>query len=182
MSVSCVRFSLRGLPGLFLAGLLAFQVSSVSAQEACADTPGFDRLDFWVGEWDVFVGEQQVGTNRISKLLDGCAVTEEWRSAGGGEGRSLFYFLPWRDEWKQVWVTSTATRTGGVKEKTLVEVLDGGGVRFQGRIPDSAGDLWYDRTTLSTLPDGNVRQLIEVSRDGETWEPTFDAVYRRRGS
>lgn len=137
-----------------LCALLVAAVAPVSAQIPCAGTPGFDRLDFWVGEWNVFTGEQQVGTNRITKILDGCAVSEEWRSTLGGEGRSLFYHLPWSGEWKQVWVTATATRTGGVKEKTLVEMPDNAGIRFQGRIPDAAGDLWYDRTTLTPLPDG----------------------------
>lgn len=78
-------------------------------------------------------------------------------------------------------MTNTATRTAGVKEMSLVEVLDDGALRFQGRIPDAAGELWYDRTTLTPLPDGNVRQVIEVSGDGETWETTFDALYVRRG-
>lgn len=168
-------------PLLLVAAVVAVSPPA-AAQAPCGDSPGFERLDFWVGEWNVFVGEQQVGTNRISKILDGCAVAEEWRSAGGGEGRSLFYYLPWSGEWKQVWVTARATRTGGVKEKTLIDELEGGGVRFQGRLPDADGVLWYDRTTLTPLPDGTVRQVIEISRDGETWETTFDAVYVRRGS
>lgn len=162
--------------GLLLA-LLVATAAPGSAQQPCGETPGFDALDFWVGEWDVFVDEQQVGTNRISKILDGCAVTEEWRSVDGGEGRSLFYYLPWSGEWKQVWVTARATRMGGVKEKTLVDVLDEGALRFRGRLPDATGDLWYDRTTLTPLPDGRVRQVIEVSRDGESWDTTFNAVY-----
>lgn len=153
----------------------------VTAQEPCRDTPGFDRLDFWIGEWDVMANGQRVGTNRILEILDGCAVVEEWSAAGGGEGRSIFYYLPHSGEWKQVWVTTTATRTGGVKEKTLIEVLGDGSLRFQGRLPDAAGQLWYDRTTLTPRPDGTVRQHLEISQDGRTWETTFDAVYVRRG-
>lgn len=160
-------------------GLAAFLAAppAAAAQQPCEELEGFHRLDFWIGEWDVRVGERQVGTNRITKILNGCAVQEEWTGAGGGEGQSLFYYVPSSDEWKQVWVTSTATRTGGVKEKTLVETLDDGSLRFQGRIPDSEGTLWYDRTTLTPLEGGHVRQLIEISQDGEVWETTFDAVY-----
>jgi len=58
---------------------------------ACADRPVFAWLDFWVGEWRVLVDGQQVGTNRIRKVLDGCAVVEEWTDARGGTGQSLFY-------------------------------------------------------------------------------------------
>lgn len=149
----------------------------LAAQEPCADTPGFDRLDFWVGEWDVLVDGRQVGTNRITRILDGCAVSEEWVGQGGSRGRSLFYYLPRSDEWKQVWVTTTATRTGGVKEKSLVEELDDGSLRFQGTVRASDGALWQDRTTLTPLDGGRVRQLIEISADGTEWQTTFDAVY-----
>lgn len=162
--------------------LLLLMRTGVAAQDDCGGAEGFDRLDFWVGEWEVFAGERQVGTNRIAKILNGCAVTEEWTSAQGGQGRSLFYYLPRSGEWKQVWVTNTATRTGGVKEKTLVEVLDDGALHFLGRVLDDADVQWYDRTTLTPLPGGDVRQVIEISRDGETWETIFDATYVRRGS
>lgn len=149
----------------------------VAAQTPCADTPGFDRLDFWVGEWDVMVDGRQVGTNRITRILDGCAVSEEWVGQGGSRGRSLFYHLPHTGQWKQVCVTSSATRTGGVKEKVLVEELDDGSLRFQGTVQASDGALWQDRTTLTPLDGGRVRQLIEISPDGTEWQTTFDAVY-----
>lgn len=161
---------------LVVAALLAAP-KAVAAQQPCEELEGFHRLDFWVGEWDVRMGDRQVGTNRITKILNGCAVREEWTGAAGGEGQSLFYYLPSSDEWKQVWVTSTATRVGGVKEKALVATLDDGSLQFQGQIPDSEGTLWYDRTTLTPLEGGRVRQLIEISQDEETWETTFDAVY-----
>jgi hypothetical protein len=35
-----------------------------------------------------------------------------------------------------------------------------------------------DRTTLTPLSDGRVRQVIEISRDhGTTWQTGFDAYY-----
>lgn len=151
------------------------------AQDAplpCEEVDGFHRLDFWVGEWDVRVDDRTVGSNRIEKILDGCAIMEHWSGAGGGQGKSLFYYDPVRDEWKQVWVTGQATRTGGLKEKRLIERREGGGVRFQGEIPTADGGAYLDRTTLTPLDGGRVRQVIEVSRDGgETWRTVFDAVY-----
>lgn len=157
-------------------------VAPVSAQSAasCADDPTFHTLDFWVGQWDVFVGEQQVGTNRIEKVLSGCALIENWRDAGGGEGKSLFYYNPETRTWKQVWVTENPRTPGGVKEKHHIATLEGGAMRFQGtiRLPD--GGSYLDRTTLTPLEDGRVRQVIEVNRDGQNWEVGFDAVYVRR--
>lgn len=152
-----------------------------AADVSCEGVQGFDALDFWLGEWTVLVDGRQVGSNRISKILEGCAVVEEWTDSRGGEGRSLFYYIPAREEWKQVWVTPNATRPGGVKEKTLVERRDDGAVRFLGEIPLPDGGSYLDRTTLTPLEDGRVRQVIETSRDGgESWQTGFDAVYEPR--
>ena len=71
--------------------------------------------------------------------------------------------------------------TGGTKEKTLIEELDNGAVVFQGEIMNPNGTSYLDRTTLSPLPDGRVRQVIETSRDnGKTWMVGFDAFYVRK--
>lgn len=167
---------------LLVGFLLLFHLSPARGQ-GCAADQAYGILDFWVGEWEVFVGEQRVGSNRIEKILSGCAVLEHWTSAGGGQGKSLFYLQPATEEWKQVWVTSTPNRPGGVKEKTLVERLPDGGIRFQGEIPLPGGGSYLDRTTLSPAIGGTVHQVIERSTDGgKTWETTFDAVYRPRNS
>ncbi len=77
--------------------------------------------------------------------------------------------------WKQVWVTDA----GYAKEKELVSAaLPDGAVRFQGEVATRSGGTVLDRTTLTPLPDGRVRQVIEISRDhGATWQPNFDAYY-----
>ena len=149
----------------------------------CDDVEAYHRLDFWVGSWEVRVDDRKVGENRIERILDGCALMEHWASASGGEGKSLFYHVPATGEWKQVWVTARATRPGGLKEKTLTDDYAGEGVRFQGRVALPDGRTVLDRTTLSPLDGGRVRQVIETSSDeGETWQVRFDAVYVPAGA
>lgn len=178
---------LRGR-GSTLAGLAAVLVvlatpdgAPAQTQEpspSCGDLAAYHRLDFWVGSWEVRVGDRKVGDNRIERILDGCALMEHWTSAAGGEGKSLFYHVPATGAWKQVWVTARATRPGGLKEKTLVADYGGPGVRFQGRVALPDGRSVLDRTTLTPLDGGRVRQVIETSSDeGETWQVGFDAVY-----
>lgn len=164
---------------LALAAALAAPLTAQAP--SCASQPLFSALDFWVGEWTVWVGDQQAGINRIAKILNGCAITEEWVGAGGSEGRSLFYVPPASDHWRQVWITGNALTPGGTKEKTQqLESLPGGAVRFQGTIR-SADREWLDRTTLTPNADGTVRQHIEISVDGGvSWRTTFDAVYKRK--
>jgi len=163
---------------LLLGGLPS--ATTAQAPGGCAGDSTYAALDFWVGTWRVYVGDTLVGTNRISKVLRGCALVEEWQDARGPRGRSLFYVEPALRQWKQVWVTEAAQRVGGVKEKHLIAYLPGGGVRFQGELQHPDRRVLLDRTTLSPLPGGEVRQLIEISSDGgTTWRPTFDARYRR---
>jgi hypothetical protein len=175
---------MRRLPQWLLAGLLLTALAAPAAAwapqaPACAERSEFGWLDFWLGEWRVVVGEQQVGTNRIRKVLDGCAITEDWADARGGMGRSLFYVSPATGQWRQVWVTNTALAPGGVKEKRLIARYPDGGVRFQGEIA-SGGAVVLDRTTLRPMDDGRIRQTIERSQDGGvTWIVGFDAMYVR---
>jgi hypothetical protein len=166
-----------------LLSLLVLAISPIAASEdlRCSEHPRLRVLDFWVGEWTVHVGAQQVGTNTIEKELGGCALSERWRGADGTEGRSWFYFDRAMDRWKQVWVTQDGLRTGGTKEKTeLAPAGTEAQVRFQGAYATDDGSLVADRTTLTALADGSVRQLIEISADGgETWRTVFDARYVR---
>jgi hypothetical protein len=143
----------------------------------CQTDPAFHKLDFWVGRWDVFAEGQKDGTNVIEKVLDGCAVIENWLDVEGHEGKSLFYYNRVTGKRKQVWVTDQ----GPLKEKEEVPAPEPGSVRFQGEIPLRGGGTVFDRTTLTPLPDGRVRQVIEQSRDGgKTWKVGFDAIYVRQ--
>ncbi len=153
------------------------------AQEAPPLTPAgpcegkdYAALDFWIGSWEVLVQETKVGTNRIEKILGGCAILEHWSDARGREGKSFFYRDPVAALWKQVWVTGS----GSIKEKSLATRRDDGGVVFRGEIPRIDGGVFLDRTTLTPMTGGRVRQVIEQSSDGgATWNVTFDAVYVR---
>lgn len=158
-------------------------MSAASSQDntpkRCTDLPVYKLLDFWVGEWDVYVADEKVGTNKIEKILAGCAVLEHWIDSDGNKGESLFYIGDDR-QWKQVWVTPFANHPGGVKEKTRVDIAPADGVRFQGRLQHPDVGEWLDRTTLTPGEDGTVRQVIETSSDnGGTWKTGFDAIYRR---
>jgi hypothetical protein len=151
-----------------------------SPAHPCEQDPAYHKLDFWVGNWDVFDSHDGTkgGTNKIEKILDGCALVENWHELDpqGSDGKSLFYYQKATKQWKQVWVTAM----GPMKEKRLTQELPDGGVRFQGEIPHPDGSSHLDRTTLTPINKDRVRQVIEISRDqGKTWEVTFDAEYRR---
>jgi len=178
---------MRRLARLFILPLLLSNAPRLLSQTAspprdhpCAHDPVYRKLDFWLGHWDVFDVQDgsKGGENFIEKILDGCALVENWHELDprGADGKSLFYYQPATRQWKQVWVTAM----GPIKEKKLVEEMKDGGLRFQGEIPKPDGTSYLDRTTLTPLTGERVRQVIEISRDGgKTWQVTFDAEYRR---
>ena len=43
-------------------------------------------------------------------------------------------------------------------------------MRFSGKVFRLDGTTYEDRTTLTRLDEGKVRQVIEASRDGKTWK------------
>lgn len=172
---------------ILAAGIVACVFSAPAVAEdapPCRAHENGSALDFWLGDWRVtsLDGKTEFGTNRIVADLDGCVVFENWTSAQGDEGKSLFSFDVRTGVWEQVWVTPDTSRPGGLKHKKLIERFDDGGVRFQGSYPGRReGVEVLDRTTLTPTENGAVRQHIEVSTDGgATWRTTFDALYVRK--
>jgi len=136
------------------------------------------QLDFWLGEWDVFLSEgPKAGENVITLEQGGFAVVERWQSERGASGMSVNYYEPAAGCCKQHWVSSR----GGVIEMRG-EFVDGA-MRFAGVSIDAEGRSKRTRTTLTPMPGGRVRQFIETSTDeGATWDVAFDATYVRKGA
>lgn len=148
--------------------------------EGCRGDSLYQLMDFWVGEWDVYDRQDSLlGYNSVIKMLDECAILENWEGREGGQGKSLFYVDNSSGNWKQVWVTANAPTPGGQKEKELIYARTDSLLIFQGtyRI-DQASVL--DRTLLRKVSDGEVNQTIQLSRDGgQSWQTTFVGIYRR---
>ena len=160
-----------------LKGMPAFDALAQKLGKPCESDPAYHALDFWVGKWEVRdpKGEMQ-GTNDIVKVLNSCAIQENWSSSSHHDGKSWFYFDVAQKKWKQVWVTDD----GNMKEKTAIEQYPDGGIRFQGIVHGKDGSAVLDRTTLTPLPDGKVRQVIEQSADnGKTWG-SWEGIYSKR--
>ena len=161
--------------------LLTFVSHPLHAQTTCGGNEQLALLDFWFGEWRVEdeTGEA-LGRNNIYRMLNGCVVQERWQGVAGGVGISLFYVSPETGKLKQVWVSGQALSPGGTKEKELVSAELGEHVQFLGSYPDG-NETILDRTTLSLESDGNILQLIEISRDdGQSWVSAFRGIYKRR--
>ena len=134
---------------------------------AQCQTADHRQFDFWIGEWQVVNQKPPAGRNpppaksRISRILDGCAVLEEYETPGGYAGKSL-NFHDGKGGWRQTWIDN-----GGAPL-----FLKGG---MQGGSMVLADDV--NRITWTPMA-GNVRQHWEITKDaGRTWQTAFDGLY-----
>lgn len=130
------------------------------------------QFDFWVGEWEVFNPEgDKVGENTITKVLDGCALHENWISESPFRGNSYNIYDASRGVWHQSWVDNTGTLLrleGGLKD---------GAMELAGETQSDKGKL-LNRIRW-TQEEEDVRQVWQVSQDdGENWQTIFDGLYK----
>ena len=99
---------------LYLYFLVVFSFSiSLFAQnenQRPCSSPEATQFDFWVGEWELAWsdknGNNQTGTNSITKILNGCVIEENFKG-GSFIGRSLTVYNPNKKVWQQTWVDNS---------------------------------------------------------------------------
>jgi len=146
--------------------------ASTPAPKPCA-TPEHRQFDFWLGEWSVTASDGKVaGHNRITSILGGCALREEWTSARGSNGTSLNMYDAGAGRWRQTWVDDS----GSVL--LITGEFRGGKMVLEGDSPEAGGKTTRQRITWTPLAGGRVRQLWDSSADGgKTWKVEFDGTY-----
>jgi len=160
---------------LLLCGLLLCTSPGVWAEEApppCSE-PEARHFDFWTGEWEVHARGKVVGHSRISRIQGGCTLLEEYDTLPRPyEGKSFNYYDADDGQWHQIWVDSSGTRlhlAGGFAAGRMVMSGD----------RTTGDEIVTNRVTWTDNPDGTVRQVWDVSKDGRaTWQTIFDGLYK----
>jgi hypothetical protein len=172
---------LRARPwiGLFVAcGAMPCKDSSSSQPvelKACG-TSEYRQFDFWVGDWDVFERAdpgRRVARARVSLILDGCVLLEEYDGADGHRGKSFSLYDAAAKRWRQTWVTNRG------------EVLDiqgeldpSGAMVLSGFDRDAAGARRQVRGRWIAERDGAVREIAERRTAAAPWTLWFDIELR----
>ena len=143
-------------------------------QHPCPDDPGYRAFDFWVGDWDVYIGGAKTSAhNRITLELHGCLVHERW--SGGGQGESFNYYNAHTRHWYQNYVDEGGSTVWYEGAPTAPGVM-----HMEGGYANQDGSTGLARVTWTRMPDGSVHHYIERSTDGgKTWNVYFDAYYRK---
>ncbi len=152
-----------------------------SAAPATCDTPEHHRLDFWLGDWQVFDGttNELVAVDHIEKHSEGCIVQQNmtflsdmYRRPGIGHrlaGMSISRFDG--EQWVQMWADN---QWGAI----LFRAAPGpaGSIVFVTAIPSRKRDV---KLAYESRPDGSVRILQFVAPFGSgKWVQYGDLVYR----
>jgi hypothetical protein len=165
---------------LLVAFMITLAAGSAIAQQpkpGC-DTPESKLLDFWVGEWELSYtsnGQRTTSRNRISKILDGCVVLEEFTGAPGVQldGRSFSMFDVATKRWKQTWVDNNGSYLD------FVGSTDGGDMVFS-REAEVRGKKVTQRMVFRDVKPASLKWLWQKSEDGgKTWTTLWEIDYKR---
>ena len=147
----------------------------------CESTEHFNDFNFWLGEWNVYSNDEKrqfQGTNSITVHHKNCLIMENWTNQQGGTGRSMNYYDPVEDQWRQLWVAGgySIDYTGGLNES--------GSMVMNGKINYyTTGKSNAFRGTWTPNDDGSVRQFFEQQdAESKAWSVWFDGLYIQKDS
>ncbi len=152
---------------------LTYGPTAPGQHPACSE-PEYRQFDFWLGIWDVFDagGTTPVAHVKVSRLLDGCVVHEDYSEDNGYEGQSFSIY----DSSRRVWHQTCVTNRGWL---LIVEgKMQGDAMVLSGWYVSHRGQKTLARGTWKAV-SGGVREIGVTSTDGgKTWQPWFDLVFR----
>ena len=163
---------------LFAIVLLLAGGATAIAQDAGKPAPcsaaEYRQFDFWVGEWTVTDNEGKLlGHNRITTILGGCGLEENWKSASGKSvGSSYNIYDRGRKVWHQTWIDNSGLLL------TIEGGLDDGSMVLEGRTRGPKGDV-RQRISWTPLSDNRVRQLWESAPEGGEFKVAFEGFYAK---
>jgi hypothetical protein len=139
-------------------------------------------FDFWIGEWDLTwtnaEGNIDKGTNRISKILDGKVIQENFSDAEGSfKGMSISVYNPTKKTWHQAW----ADNQGGYYD--FEGQVEGEKRIFRTQMKELNGEKIIRRMVFHKINFNSFTWDWEISRDGgATWHLQWRINYLKRNS
>ena len=151
----------------------------------CNTDKNYTKMDFFVGNWEVYLkdnnGEynQKVALDSNYKVTGGCAILENFKWTGGGNftGKSFCFFDAASQQFVMNWSGSSADIrifkeiASGPNWMDLLAVTVSPNIRY----------LVHRRMKMKYDPEKEtLHQLIENSYDlGKSWEVEWDAVFKK---
>jgi hypothetical protein len=137
--------------------------------------PPEEQFDFWLGQWDVSWGEDQHGSNHVTRILGSRVIQENFNGAPAidFQGMSVSVYSPRLEQWRQTWVDNNGNYwdfTGGVQGSEMIlatdDVVEGQPVKLRMVFYNIAQDELDWRWERS-------------DDDGRTWQEQWRLHYSR---
>jgi len=129
--------------------------------------PEYSQFDFWLGDWEAFDADNPatpVARAKVTSILDGCVVHEDYQDTTGSHGESFSIYDASRKVWHQTWVTNRGRRL-------TIEGSFQNGEMFMTGVDYPNGKERHIRGTWKPIP-GGVSEIAAISTDAaKTWPP-----------
>ena len=167
------------LAALLLAAVVLAATAVIAQSQARygCDSPESRQLDFWLGDWELTYtagGKEVKSRNRISKVLGGCVILEEFSGDAGTrlEGRSFSTYDRATGRWKQTWVDNTAS------------YLDFDGATVDGNMAfvrafTKDGKTTHQRMVFRDVNPDSLTWQWQSSPDATAWATQWEISYKR---
>jgi DICT domain-containing protein len=123
--------------------------------------------------FDVDKPATRVARTRVDRILNGCALREDYQDATGLKGQSFSIYDASREVWHQSWVTNRG------RLLVIEGTFQAGEMVLSGVDRTPTGEERHVRGAWKAV-NGGVRETAVISTDGgKTWQPWFDLLFRR---
>lgn len=147
----------------------------------CLYDDRYKKLDFFVGTWDVYVGdnyENKVAVDTVTKFYGGCSIDEKFRWFGSDYvGESISFYDNTDQRFRMCW----AGKSGDIRNFEETYSSKDSMQLLAVTVSDSKRTLMHRQMTITYNPlNETVHEYIENSYDlGKTWQPDFDALFKK---
>lgn len=136
-----------------------------------AGMPAEKRFDFWIGEWDVYLGDEKVTEWSVKKELEGKVIRQT-----GPYSMTVVNFEPNSKKWHMTWMSTEGHHdvlTGGLEGEALV--------MHQKVVREAPGSI--GRWILSDVHKNYFSADWQLSADkGKTWSSESQMTFWRKGA
>lgn len=159
---------------------LSFSIAFSQSNEIPCSSPEASQFDFWIGDWKAewtdSEGKTQTGFNKITKILGGCALEENFSTSDNSFiGKSYSVFNPTKQIWQQTWVDNQGTYmdfTGGMDSDKMI---------LSRRVMNKMGKEVIQRMVFTDIKPNSFTWKWESSADeGKTWNLNWQILYSKR--
>ena len=164
---------------LFTASILisSLNIHSQNSKQAPCSSKEYKQFDFWLGNWEVFdVKNKLIGTNRVVKMPNACAIQENWASTPGPSlGTSYNYYNAQDKSWNQLWIDNTEGSLELKGKKINNKMI------LKSALVTGKKGAFYNQITWTDHLDGTVQQLWELKdKNNNVVKEVFRGTYKKK--